>query len=799
MDTDTIKRELKYTLREIAGWVDVDHSEVKIPDLQRGLVWKPRQMELLWDSLLRGFPIGAFILSDAADGTFFLMDGQQRFNAIATGFGASNNENAMLWLDIQLSDVKNSTRAFWVKSTTKAHPWGFKNNDDCTTLSSSERRAALDRYGMKGKNIYKDPIELGKTWPIEAVRPIPLQFFLEAPMDSPESFAEYIEKQCAKRECLPFSSLEPYDMELLKDKFYPVIQELYNYSVQCDILPRTVIERESKEKEGSEDATPLEVLFTRLNTGGTRITQEDLNYSAIKAYWGTIKQQNNAIAERYMSPSKLVMLAFRLALTKIDGTKGLRSPLSIRQIRKCSSEADVRKQIEFLYNTSRLSDIMTRIDSWLNVFDRIDNSNPDSMPAVIRTSIARNSPDVFLLLMYLADTDLDGKIRVAPEEVRGLALLLHWFSIDKKKAAGTVFSFIRNGCDSSALRQGISECIGMNYLLPIYAPADIYTFFPIGKDPSWNPWSGNDYAPWHDFYCRLTWWGNAEAREMLLFAQRVFINSRFTMYDPAREEMWEEHNRPWDYDHIIPQNWIKERGRPRAEYRDYCDHWLYRIGNVAAIPFEDNRSKGDREAYAFYEQNAKELLFYEDFKELSKLGVQLPESLDASYHFAQISFKRTIEIYRCCYNLLSPLIEETTLTDGQNRRRQVMSDIASKLEGAEIVFVAKGNSLWREYPVTRDADWSREWLSVGIRRNDKFFIAFTWGCNDGDHLEVGVRKLPGTDITKNLTGLPEMDSSYRVSIGDWWYAWKNGHLQTETSSEDILVEMRKLLERFDNQ
>jgi hypothetical protein len=339
----------------------------------------------------------------------------------------------------------------------------------------------------------------------------------------------------------------------------------------------------------------------------------------------------------------------------------------------------------------------------------------------------------------------------------------------------------------------------MNYLLPIYAPEDIYTFFPIGKDPSWNPWSGNDYAPWHDFYCRLTWWGNAEAREMLLFAQRVFINSRFTMYDPAREEMWEEHNRPWDYDHIIPQNWIKERGRPRAEYRDYCDHWLYRIGNVAAIPFEDNRSKGDREAYAFYEQNAKELLFYDDFKELSKLGVQLPESLDASYHFAQISFKRTIEIYRCCYKLLSPLIGETTLTDRQNRRRRVMSDIASKLEGSETVFVAKGNSLWREYPVTRDADWSREWLSVGIRRNDKFFIAFTWGCNDGDHLEVGVRKLPGTDITKDLTGLPEMDSSYRVSIGDWWYAWKTGHLQTETSSEDILVEMRKLLERFDNQ
>ena len=43
-------------------------SLVDIPALQRGLVWKPKQVELLWDSLLRGFPIGLFMLSDVGDG-----------------------------------------------------------------------------------------------------------------------------------------------------------------------------------------------------------------------------------------------------------------------------------------------------------------------------------------------------------------------------------------------------------------------------------------------------------------------------------------------------------------------------------------------------------------------------------------------------------------------------------------------------------------------------------------------------------------------------------------------------------
>ena len=54
----------KFHLKEIASW-----DKSIIPDLQRGLVWKPRQMELLWDSILRGFPIGSFIFAEATEWT----------------------------------------------------------------------------------------------------------------------------------------------------------------------------------------------------------------------------------------------------------------------------------------------------------------------------------------------------------------------------------------------------------------------------------------------------------------------------------------------------------------------------------------------------------------------------------------------------------------------------------------------------------------------------------------------------------------------------------------------------------
>ena len=95
-------RNKSFTLRQIASWTSED-SEVQIPALQRGLVWKPRQVELLWDSILRGFPIGSFMLSDVVDekesGKYYLMDGQQRYNAISIGYNSVKQARAMLWID----------------------------------------------------------------------------------------------------------------------------------------------------------------------------------------------------------------------------------------------------------------------------------------------------------------------------------------------------------------------------------------------------------------------------------------------------------------------------------------------------------------------------------------------------------------------------------------------------------------------------------------------------------------------------------------------------------------------------
>ena len=122
----------------------------RVPSLQRGPVWEPSQIEMLWDSILRGFPIGSLVVcrklggqrlqrSPAApDGgapeekvTHHLLDGQQRGNAIAFGFSdpfdekKRHTDNAILWLDLEPELPPGSTRNFLVRITTEGASLGL--------------------------------------------------------------------------------------------------------------------------------------------------------------------------------------------------------------------------------------------------------------------------------------------------------------------------------------------------------------------------------------------------------------------------------------------------------------------------------------------------------------------------------------------------------------------------------------------------------------------------------------------------------------------------------------------------
>ena len=502
-------KNLSYTLWQIASWT-FDESEVLIPALQRGLVWKPHQVELLWDSILRGFPIGSFMLSDIVNkegsGKYYLMDGQQRYNAISIGFNTVKAARAVLWIDLLPPSSKNSTRSFWIKATTTPHPWGYKNDDDANRLNTAEKRKALKEFNLKG-NIYNDHFSLAETWPVEANLPIPLFCLLKA-VEKTSDADTFVKEVFAEFNSTDFSYRFSFNEKIkhsnvaltyLRDVLFPAFNALKDYMVTCNHLPKEVMETETTEESMAQ--TTLEVLFTRLNTGGTAISRDDLNYSAIKAYWPSIKEVNDHLAEKYMSPSKLVMLAFRLALTSEDD-KSFKGEMTIKQIRSAAIKTDERDKIESLYDNNQLETILNKVDEWLG-------AKEDSVlrtPNILRTIIARNSPDVYLLLMYMARKDMESPINLSAYEIKALAFLLHWFGNDKKHCVQEIFHRFKNGINISNILQGISRLMHDCHLLHVYTPKEVEELFIIGNSKGWRIWNSLP-APAKHFFNRTFWYG----------------------------------------------------------------------------------------------------------------------------------------------------------------------------------------------------------------------------------------------------------------------------------------------------
>lgn len=769
------------TLNEIAKWAELGNSEVAIPSLQRGLVWKPQQVELLWDSLLRGFPVGAFLLSASSvkgeqSAQFYLMDGQQRFNAISLGFHTVPNPRAILWIDIDPSENK-STRRFWVKATTAAHPWGYHNDDSCTTLDAQEKRDAIELFfGEERKNIYNDVISLQGTWPFFANKPIPLHYFLDAKgvpeivmqlcETNPDGYA-YLQKN-------PLSDEDRSRIVVLCESF----KKLLNYTIPCHEVPQEMIQQEGDDKEEGGNATALEVLFTRLNTGGTRISQDDLNYSAIKAYWPEIKSINDTIAERYMAPAKLVMLAFRYALS--DGKK-FPGNYSIAKIRSLAKEQDKRERILDLY--TRLDSLLHAVDMRLNVYSQ-DNPYPDAIPAYIRNSICYSSPELFLLLMFLADNEnnvsADARSLMLP-----LAIYVHLFGIGeggKRELVNRIMEVASgNILTLESIQRSISDAIAKGWVFRPLSGDEFDSLFTIKASPSWSPWAEKGNEQWRDFYWRFFDWGKQEAREMLLLSERIYLNTHFRQYDPARQDLWENANRPWDYDHIVPQEWI---GGKRGTYREYCKTWLGCIGNIAAIPFEINRGKSNLADYAEYEAFKKELLFDNSVKSLD-LGITYNQ--DKAVRFASISFKRQCTLYKNLFDSISPLFEGMAFSPAITERKARFKAIADELSpmNVECFFAVYED----EFPCKGELDWARAWLSIGLK-TDKYFIAATQYF-DSPNIEIGIRKIPGETITEQTPNLPQ---GYELEHGNpWWYSCNEVPL-AEWSDLRIAQELLKLYE-----
>lgn len=163
----------------------INTKTIDIPTIQRGFVWDIHQIENLWDSLLRGYPIGTLIFNKKND-KLLLLDGQQRLTSIYLAFNYDKAHNTNLkatndfykiFIDLEKPTTNApEARKFIFRVISKSQPWGTQKVSPDKKLESNQRSKALEIYNQK------DPFEtpLEKFWPYDATEPIPFAFFIQA-------------------------------------------------------------------------------------------------------------------------------------------------------------------------------------------------------------------------------------------------------------------------------------------------------------------------------------------------------------------------------------------------------------------------------------------------------------------------------------------------------------------------------------------------------------------------------------------------------------------------------------------
>ena len=239
------------SLPEIAAWQVVGSPAKQgaivaaLPALQRGAVWKVRQIEELWDSILRRFPIGAFVIAppnetlqkqdfklkpdvgNLPNPTHLLLDGQQRATGIALGFydiwqGNKSDQLAQsaLWLDL-MPPPQSREADYIFRALTRSHPWGYKRTNPDETLSAHQIRAALSAFrSVHTESKHKRPEEfaLWQTWPWDADAPVPVAILIQSVVSNPNDLAAARRSAWDRIQKLPMCSALPGKVDESNDR-----------------------------------------------------------------------------------------------------------------------------------------------------------------------------------------------------------------------------------------------------------------------------------------------------------------------------------------------------------------------------------------------------------------------------------------------------------------------------------------------------------------------------------------------------------------------------------------------------
>lgn len=459
-----------FSIKKIGSWQYLkSESKVSLPALQRGFVWDARRIENLWDSLLKGYPIGSFLMvSDKPQEAFQLLDGQQRATAISIGmYNPWIQTDAHFWritgCPVLWLEINTETDDHHFKIVTPSQPWGYDKQSE--RLKATDRKRAYDAMIQPQISVgdhrkyYELPLK--HSWPWMAKVPIPFSFFFEDDLDYsniPAAKEAFLRKCHTRLQHVKGMSGDKSEerykravdtflgpKNVLSDMLFERIGTLLTNDVPAIVIPYDTIAStgahatwgESQDTE-SEDKEALEIIFERINSGGVALIGEELVYSIFKSQLPCAEEIGKKCD--YIKPARLMHYAIRLVMadSKKSGSVFPRR-VKVREFKEWLLKDDNHDKLANLIKNIEQEDSPFQLAKQLLNGDKLGR-NPWQLSFYQTCDITDKSPDAFFLLLYRlwrGDRFEDDRMQ---KKALGFITSLCWF-VDKKSQRGPTRAF----------------------------------------------------------------------------------------------------------------------------------------------------------------------------------------------------------------------------------------------------------------------------------------------------------------------------------------------------------------------
>ena len=622
-----MEQKSHFTLTEIADWHE--NEKVSLPAVQRGFVWKPSQIENLWDSLLRGYPVGSFVFSASGKDKLHILDGQQRATAVCLGFAKDTFRDSQdyykVFIDLEPPKA-DDPRKFLIRVITKSHPWGYRKQDNTKTLSAENIRKALNVLYTDVSDPLNESLEC--FFPYDADLPVPLHYFLNAATVRPrlsdlelsekikENYQHWqlVVKNWKRKFEEANNKLTDQEIEEQIDKkiknIYKAVQEIDGIKIPALYMNLDKL-MNSEEQEAEDESDEVENLFVRLNSGGTQLSGEELNYSILKAHLEPkIQEIIEEACKGLFKPARFITIVFRLYQQDIkEGNQADALTMRIKpkqfQRRISQKNETLKSQKSFeKYILELISDKdfqgKTLLEYAKSVLKYKANvKNHYGLPFLIYSKISDAAPELMFLLLYRIKYKGDlfsSKDALGEKEHRimlGMLTLFMWFGKGENQKDHTKLLANLWPLASSEIKEKFWSAETVKFAFN----DDLFLSFPrFKKQPFIN---SNDKKSRSEILADFIDVSSSEKkdqqilqkiiynRSLILYAQRHFIENYFNEKQYALEDT----ALPFDWDHISPNSFVKHKKNKNIP--QYVKEWYQTNGNFRAWPYELNRMDND--------------------------------------------------------------------------------------------------------------------------------------------------------------------------------------------------------------